>query len=218
VRLTVTIRHRFQRVSLDVDITLGGGLTALLGPSGAGKTSVLNVIAGLLKPDVAVVTLDDTVLADTARAMWTPPHARRMGYVFQESRLFPHLTVRQNLGFGRWFSQTTAGGIGTDEVVDLLGLDPLLSRHTSRLSGGEQRRVALARALLSRPRLLLLDEPLGSVDVERRQEILPYLDRLITELKLPMIYVTHDRAEIDHRAAQIVVMDQGKATVVQASG
>jgi len=214
--LNVAIRHRFQRVSLDVDVTIGAGLTALLGPSGAGKTSVLNVIAGLLKPDQATVTLDGTTLADTGRGRWTPPHARRMGYVFQESRLFPHLTVRQNLGFGRWFSRTTPEGIGTEEVVALLDLEPLMSRHPSRLSGGEQRRVALGRALLSRPRLLLLDEPLGSVDVEKRQEILPYLDRLITELKLPMIYVTHDRAEIEDRATQVVLMNRGHAIVAES--
>jgi molybdate transport system ATP-binding protein len=217
VKLAVEVRHRFQRLSLDVDVTLGDGLTALLGPSGAGKTSVLNVIAGLLRPDHAVVKLDGRVLADTTRNQWTPPHDRRMGYVFQESRLFQHLTVRQNLGFGRWFSRAAAESIGAEEVVELLDLEPLMSRHPSRLSGGEQRRVALGRALLSSPRLLLLDEPLGSVDVEKRQEILPYLDRLITELKLPMIYVTHDRAEIENRATQIVLMDQGRAMVADTS-
>jgi molybdate transport system ATP-binding protein len=204
VKRVVEIRHTFDRLTLDVTLEFGDGLSALLGPSGAGKTSTLNVIAGLLRPDLAVVTLDDATLADTAQGIWVPPHKRRIGYVFQESRLFPHLTVRQNLGFGRWFGAKRANGIGDDEVVDLLALEPLLHRNPSRLSGGEKRRVALGRALLSAPRLLLLDEPLGSVDVRHRQDILPYLDRLIAELKLPVIYVTHDRAEIDSRAAKVI--------------
>jgi len=211
VTLAVRIRHQFERATLDVDLALDGGLTGVLGPSGAGKTSVLNVVAGLLRPDESRVVLDGETLADTAAGVWVPPHRRRIGYVFQESRLFPHLTVRQNLGFGRWFNQARDSGIGLFEVVALLGLETLLSRHPSRLSGGEKRRVALGGALLSNPRLLLLDEPLGSLDVERRQEILPYLDRLIGELRLPMIYVTHDRTEIDRRADQIVLIDGGRA-------
>ena len=209
MKIDVRIRHRFERIALDVDLSLEAWLVGLLGPSGAGKTSVLNVIAGLLRPNSAVVTLDGETLADTERGIWVPPHRRRIGYVFQESRLFPHLTVRQNLGFGRWFGRSRESGIGLAEVVDLLGLEPLLARHPSRLSGGEKRRVALGRALLSHPRLLLLDEPLGSVDVERRQEILPYLDRLIAELKLPMVYVTHERGEIEHRADRVVLMENG---------
>jgi molybdate transport system ATP-binding protein len=207
--LTADIRHAFERLTLDVRLDLGSGLTALLGPSGAGKTSVLNVLAGLLRADAARVEIDGVTLADSSRGIWVPPHERQIGYVFQESRLFPHLTVRQNLAFGRWFASRRDGGIGIDEVVDLLGLRALLPRHPARLSGGERRRVALGRALLSHPRLLLLDEPLGSLDVARRQDILPYLDRLIAELKLPMIYVTHDWDEIHGRAEQIVYMDHG---------
>jgi molybdate transport system ATP-binding protein len=207
--LFAEIRHRFEVATIDIRLELGSGLTALLGPSGAGKTSVLNVIAGLLHPEHGVVRLNDELLTHTERGVWTPPHARRIGYVFQESRLFPHLTVRQNLMYGRWFNGRRDAA-GVQETVDLLGLSSLLSRHPERLSGGEQRRVALGRALLSRPRLLLLDEPLGSVDVARRQEILPYLDRLIAELKLPMIYVTHERGEIESRAERVIVMDQGR--------
>jgi molybdate transport system ATP-binding protein len=207
--LRAEIRHEFERLALHVDLDLDGGLTALLGPSGAGKTSVLNVLAGLLRPDFARVEIAGATVADTTRGLWTPSHRRRIGYVFQESRLFSHLTVRQNLAFGRWFAGRRDGGIGIDDVVDLLGLGGLLHRHPARLSGGEQRRVALGRALLSHPRLLLLDEPLGSLDVARRQEILPYLDRLIAELRLPMIYVTHDWNEIHGRAQQVVWMDHG---------
>jgi molybdate transport system ATP-binding protein len=217
--LAVQIQHRFERLTLDVDLTLGGGLTALLGPSGSGKTSVLNVIAGLLRADRAAVVIDGTVVADSGRGIWVPAHARRIGYVFQDSRLFPHLTVRQNLKFGRWFSKaddlprakSRGGDVGLDEIIALLDLAPLLDRHPAKLSGGEKRRVALGRALLSRPTLLLLDEPLGSLDVERRREILPYLDRLITDRRLPMIYVTHDHDEVESRAERVVLMQSGTA-------
>jgi molybdate transport system ATP-binding protein len=206
MRLVVRVRHAFDRMTLDIAFETGAGLTALLGPSGAGKTSTLNVIAGLFAPESGLVTLDDVPLTDTARGILVPPHERHIGYVFQESRLFPHLTVRQNLGFGRWFNRSRSNGVGHDEVIDLLALEPLLHRGPAKLSGGEKRRVALGRALLANPRLLLLDEPLGSVDVRHRQDILPYLDRLMAELALPMIYVTHDRAEVEHRAARVIEM------------
>jgi molybdate transport system ATP-binding protein len=206
----VSIRHQLDRVTLEVDFTLGQGLTALLGPSGAGKTRTLDVIAGLLQPTRALVSIDDDVLTDTARGIDVPPHRRRIGYVFQDSRLFPHLTVRHNLAFGRWFTARRSGGISLDEIVTLLDLSPLLARHPGRLSGGERRRVALGRALLCHPRLLLLDEPLGSLERAMRQDILPYLDRLIAELQLPMIYVTHDWDEVRGRAAHVVLMDNGR--------
>ena len=208
--IVVDIHHPLERITLDVHMRMGDGLTALLGPSGAGKTRTLHVIAGLLRPERAVVTIGEDVLVDTARGVWAPPHARRIGYVFQEARLFPHLTVRQNLNFGRWFARRHSAGISLDDVVSLLDLAPLLARRPARLSGGERRRIALGRALLSHPRLLLLDEPLGSLEVSKRQEILPYLDRLIAELHLPMIYVTHDWTEVKGRAAQIVLMEHGR--------
>jgi molybdate transport system ATP-binding protein len=156
------------------------------------------------------VAIEDERLTDTSRGVWVPPHERRIGYVFQDSRLFPHLTVRQNLAFGGWFTRRRSEGISLDDVVSLLDLAPLLARRPARLSGGERRRIALGRALLSHPRLLLLDEPLGSLEVSKRQEILPYLDRLIAELDLPMIYVTHDWTEVKGRAAQIVLMEHGR--------
>ena len=213
--LDVEIHHRLDRIALDVRLSAGEGLTALLGPSGSGKTSTLDVIAGLLRPDQTRITLDGTPLADTSRGVWTPPHERRIGYVFQDSRLFPHLSVRQNLTFGRWFTRSAAEAsdgvhVSFDELVSLLDLAPLLSRHPAKLSGGEQKRVALGRALLSHPRLLLLDEPLGSLEVAKRQEILPYLDRLIAELRLPMIYVTHDWDEVQSRATSVVRMREGQ--------
>jgi len=206
----VIIRHPLDRITLDVRFTIGRGLTALLGPSGSGKTRTLDTIAGLLRPAEARISVDDDVLTDTSQGLNVPPHRRHIGYVFQDSRLFPHLTVRQNLGFGRWFTRYASTGISFDDIVGLLDLEALLARHPGRLSGGERRRVALGRALLSHPRLLLLDEPLGSLERSKRQEILPYLDRLIAELELPMIYVTHDWDEVRGRAAQFVMMEEGR--------
>ncbi|MCC7010628.1 MAG: ATP-binding cassette domain-containing protein [Acidobacteria bacterium] len=216
MKIRVDIRHPLDRITLDVRLDLDGGLIALLGPSGAGKTRTLDVIAGLFRPADGFVAVDEAVLTDTARRVWVPPHRRRIGYVFQDSRLFPHMTVRRNLVYGQWFTGRLGHPIATlDDVVGLLDLEPLLSRLPGRLSGGERRRVALGRALLSHPRLLLLDEPLGSLDVPRRQEILPYLDRLLSELRLPMIYVTHDWEEIRNRATTVVHIADGRARTVE---
>lgn len=216
--LRVRIRHAFERLRLDVDLELPDGLTALLGPSGAGKTRTLDIIAGLLAPDDGLVQIDGDTLTDTSRRLFVPPHRRRIGYVFQDARLLPHLTVRQNLEYGRWFNRTAGASRPSgataktfEALVSLLDLGHLLARHPARLSGGEQRRVALGRALLSNPRLLLLDEPLGSIELTRRQEVLPYLDSLIAELRLPMIYVTHDWDEVRDRASLIVQMRDGRA-------
>jgi molybdate transport system ATP-binding protein len=214
VRIRVEIHHQLERIRLDVALDVEGGLVALFGPSGAGKTRTLETIAGLFRPTTGMIALDEDVLTDTARRIWIPPHRRRIAYVFQDSRLFPHLTVRQNLAYGGWFSEhRTDSGATMDEVVALLDLGPLLTRLPGRLSGGEGRRVALGRALLSRPRLLLLDEPLGSLEVTKRQEILPYLDRLLTEFRLPMIYVTHDWEEVRQRATTVVHIQNGRAGV-----
>jgi molybdate transport system ATP-binding protein len=212
--ITVRIRHSLERLALDVDFVSTGGLTALLGPSGAGKTRTLDIIAGLLRPLDALISMDGETLTDTTVGIHTAPHRRRIGYVFQDSRLFPHLTVRKNLLFGRWFTsrRSAAPAISFDEVTRLLDLEPLLGRHPGRLSGGERRRVALGRALLANPRLLLLDEPLGSLEVAKRQEILPYLDRLLSDLRLPMIYVTHDWNEVKDRAQHVVMIEHGRTT------
>jgi molybdate transport system ATP-binding protein len=220
--IRVRIRHAFERLRLDVDLELPDGLTALLGPSGSGKTRTLDVIAGLLAPDEGLVQIDGDTLTDTSRRQAVPPHVRRIGYVFQDARLLPHLTVRQNLEYGEWFNKRrSAGAPGSsvstfDALVALLDLRPLLSRHPARLSGGEQRRVALGRALLSNPRLLLLDEPLGSIEVSKRQEVLPYLDSLMAQLRLPIVYVTHDWEEIRGRASAIVQMADGTARMPRA--
>jgi molybdate transport system ATP-binding protein len=208
--LTVAVKHPLGRIELDVEFTATHGLTALVGPSGAGKTSILEAIAGLQRPAEGRIALNGDVLVDAAAGLFVPPHRRRVGYVSQEPRLFPHLSVRQNLLYGRWFTPAAQRRIALDDMVDLLDLGALLSRRPARLSGGERQRVALGRALLASPRVLLLDEPLASVDAGKRQDILPYLDRLRADLRLPMLYVTHLFTEISTRAEEALVLDEGR--------
>lgn len=207
--LSVQLSHRFAGFSLDVDFTAGAGVTALFGRSGSGKTTVVNAVAGLLRPARGRIAADGVVLVDTSAGVFLPPHRRRVGYVFQDARLFPHLTVRQNLTYGRWF----AGGSGRADfghVVDLLGLGALLARRPGALSGGERQRVALGRAMLSDPRLLLMDEPLAALDEARKDEILPYLERLRSEADLPVLYVSHSVAEIARLASTVVLIEAGR--------
>jgi molybdate transport system ATP-binding protein len=206
----VRIRHDFGRFALAVDFTAPPGITALFGRSGAGKTTVVNVVAGLLKPDDGYVRADGVVLVDTAAGIWLPPHRRRIGYVFQEGRLFPHLSVRQNLRFGRWFAPERDRFGDIDQVVDLLGIGHLLDRRPGRLSGGEKQRVAIGRALLAGPRLLLMDEPLASLDEARKLEIMPFIERLTREVAIPILYVTHSVAEIARLADTVIALDAGR--------
>jgi molybdate transport system ATP-binding protein len=215
--LELFARQSLGRILLDVSFRCGEGLTALVGPSGAGKTSVLDTIAGLLRPADARIVIDGEVVEDSAARVHVPPHHRRIGYASQEPRLFPHLTVRQNLLYGHWFTPPGHRRVRFDDVAALLDLEPLLARRPGRLSGGERQRVALGRALLSSPRLLLLDEPLASVDAGRRQEILPYLDRLRGELRMPTIYVTHLFSEISDRASSVIVLDEGRVVTQGAA-
>ncbi|MBB3946272.1 molybdate transport system ATP-binding protein [Rhizobium skierniewicense] len=208
--LTLTVQHRLDAFTLDADLTAGKGVTALFGRSGSGKTSLIRIIAGLTRPDQAVLKLDDTVLADSANRVFTPCHKRRFGTVFQEARLFPHLTVEQNLHYGRWFSGKTSVEADSAGIIDMLGIGALLKRRPEKLSGGEKQRVAIGRALLSSPRLLLMDEPLAALDEARKAEIIPYLERLRDETKIPIIYVSHSVAEVSRLADQIVVMKDGR--------
>jgi molybdate transport system ATP-binding protein len=210
VTLLVNVAHTAGEFQFEVKLQLGSGLTALVGPSGSGKTTLLDIVAGIVRPDRGVVQLNGRVLNDSSAGICVPSHRRRIGYVFQEPRLFPHLTVRQNLLYGRWFRKHVPGGMELDEITELLSLGPLLARRPTRLSGGEKQRVALGRVLLSRPELLMLDEPLAAVDQIHRAEILPYLDRIRSEHALPAIYVTHTWAEVAGRADHVIALRNGR--------
>ena len=185
------------------------GVVALFGRSGCGKTTLVNVIAGLLQADSGLIELHDTRWLDTARKLDVPVEQRAMGYVFQDARLFPHLNVTANLRYAQKRA-TRPAFITLERVVDLLALSPLMQRRTHQLSGGERQRIAIGRALLSQPRLLLLDEPLASLDSARREEVLPYLELLRDELSLPMVYVSHDFDEVLRLATHLVLMEDGK--------
>jgi molybdate transport system ATP-binding protein len=212
--LSVAVTHRLGDFTLDAAFESEGGLTALFGRSGAGKTSLINAIAGLYRPDTGRIVADDAVLTDTASGIFVPAHRRRVGYVFQEGRLFPHLNVRQNLLYGRWFAPKAAGGADLDQIVELLGIGSLLARRPANLSGGEKQRVAIGRALLARPRLLVMDEPLASLDEGRRAEIFPYIERLRDEMRVPIVYVSHSIAEVARLATTLVVLSEGKVAAI----
>ena len=212
--IEVDIEHRLGAFELDIHFRSERGLTALFGRSGAGKTSVVNAIAGLVRPERGRIVVDGSVLLDTARGIRAPAHRRRVGYVFQEDRLFPHLTVRRNLLFGRWFTPGSTPAARLDDVVDLLGIGALLDRRPGRLSGGEKQRVAIGRALLANPRLLLMDEPLASLDARRKDEILPYIERLRDQASVPIVYVSHAVAEVTRLANTIVLISDGRVRAV----
>ena len=210
--LDVDVFRRLGAFTLQVTFRAEGGLTALFGASGSGKTTVVNIIAGLVRPERGRVVVNGDVVVDTERGMFVRPHRRRIGYVFQEPRLFPHMTVRRNLLYGRWFTPRHARDQSFEQVTDLLGLGPLLDRRPARLSGGEKQRVAIGRAWLSSPRLLLMDEPLSSLDTARKQEILPYLERLRDDSRIPIVYVSHSLPEVARLATQVVLLTDGRVS------
>jgi len=214
--LSVDVEKRLGEFSLTAKFDAAGGATALFGPSGSGKTSIVHMIAGLVAPDRGRIALDDLVLFDSATRTNVPAHKRRVGTVFQEGRLFPHLTVAQNLDYGRWMGAMPVDEAERARVIELLNIGNLLKRRPGHLSGGERQRVAFGRALLMKPRLLLLDEPLASLDRARKQEILPYLAKLRDEAKVPMIYVSHQAGEIVRVASQVVRIEDGR--VLAAGG
>ena len=206
--ITLAFTLRQGDFELQLKEELASGITALFGPSGSGKTTTLDAIAGLRVPSAGVITIHDRVLFDASRRINLPPHARHVGYVPQEVALFPHMNVRSNVLYGRRPGQKLA----LDTVVGMLEVGGLIDRRVPELSGGERQRVALARALMSAPEVLLLDEPLAAVDVERRRRILPYLLRVRDDLGIPVIYVSHDREEVDQLADRVIVLQEGRAT------
>ena len=210
--LRVEVEKRLGDFKLSASFASEGRVTGLFGASGAGKTSLINMIAGLLRPDRGIISIDGEPLDDIAKAIHVPSWHRRIGYVFQDARLFPHLDVAQNLDYGRRMNRLADDPAQRRRVTELLDIGHLLDRRPGKLSGGERQRVALGRALLAKPRLLLLDEPLGSLDEGRRAEILPYLMRLRDEARIPMVYVSHDAAELRQLATQIVLLKDGRVT------
>ncbi len=213
--VSVDIRHRQGDFDVEARFEGAGRLTALFGPSGSGKSTLINLIAGLIRPNEGRIEVDGKVLVDTKAGVYVPRHKRRIGMVFQDARLFPHMSVRSNLLYGRWFTPAAERYMEMDAIVDLLGIGALLDRKPSNLSGGEKQRVAIGRALLSSPRLLLMDEPLAALDEARKGEILPYIERLRDEMKIPIVYVSHSVAEVARLASDVVVLARG---MVAASG
>jgi len=195
---------------LEVNIELASQVTALIGPSGAGKTSLLDLIAGLRRPQSALIKLDERVLTDTARGLALPPRCRAIGYVPQDLALFPHLAVRKNLLYGCKAAAPPGSLFSYEHVTAVLEIEALTSRSVTELSGGEKRRVALARALLTSPRLLLLDEPLSGLDDALKARILPYLARVRNKFQVPMLYVSHDRQEVQALCDEAVELERGQ--------
>ena len=208
--LELDVRLRAGAFSLEAAFATGAGITALFGRSGSGKTTVLNVIAGLVHPQSGRVAVDGRVLYDSTAGIDMPAHERRIGYVFQEGRLLPHLTVRHNLLYGSLFSKHKNPVLGFGQAVELLGIGHLLERRPGALSGGEKQRVAIGRALLANPDVLLLDEPLASLDAPRKAEILYYVERLRDEVRIPIVYVSHSLDEVVRLADTVVLLSEGK--------
>lgn len=210
--LEVALHHRLGAFTLDVAFTAPAGVTVLFGRSGSGKTSIANAVAGLLRAQTGRVVVAGRVLQDSTMGLWLPPHKRRIGYVFQDARLFPHLSVRQNLLYGQRFAPAGARFEDEGRIIALLGLETLLARRPGALSGGERQRVALGRALLSAPELVIADEPLAALDEARKAEILPYFERLRDAVAVPVLYVSHSAAEVARLATQVVAVENGRVT------
>jgi molybdenum ABC transporter, ATP-binding protein len=214
VTLSIAVRHRQGTFELDVDLEIGEGLTALFGPSGSGKTTLINLVAGLVRPQAARIVFQGDVWVDTSTGRFVPPHRRRIGYVFQEGRLFPHMSVKGNLRYSERFSSRQPSKAEFDHIIDLLAIGPLLERRPGDLSGGEKQRVALGRALMSAPRLLLMDEPLSALDHSLKASIMPYIERIRDEAGVPILYVSHSVEEVTRLATRVVSVSAGRAEAV----
>lgn len=208
--LRVDVTKQLGNFSIEVAFTSAGRVTGLFGSSGAGKTSLVSMIAGLVTPDRGTIAIDKAVLYDRGRHIDLPAHRRRIGYVFQDARLFPHLSVAQNLDYGRSMNGLARDAAEEDRVTDMLDIGHLMERRPGGLSGGERQRVALGRALLAKPRLLLLDEPMGALDEARKAEIMPYLIRLRDAGDVPMVLVSHDADEMRQLATNVVLLKRGR--------
>ncbi|ALI54961.1 molybdenum ABC transporter ATP-binding protein [Celeribacter marinus] len=208
--LSVCVKHAFDGFAMDVDFTAPKGITVLFGRSGAGKSTIIDAVAGLQRPNAGRIVLDGEVLLDTRAGVLVPVHKRRIGYIFQDARLFPHLTVAGNLAYGQRLNRRADDAAQMSRVVELLGISDLLDRRPARLSGGERQRVAIGRALLSRPRLLLADEPLAALDEARKAEIIPYFERLRDEVDIPILYVSHAPTEVARLATTVVALEGGR--------
>lgn len=214
--LDLAIRRRQGDFQVDVSLRSGPGVTALFGRSGSGKSSVINMVAGLARPDAGHIKVDGKVLFDAAAGIDLAPEKRRLGYVFQDARLFPHLSVAGNLTFGMNRLPAAERRVAVDEVVEVLGIGHLLDRRPAKLSGGEKQRVAIGRALLASPRILLMDEPLAALDSSRKAELLPFIARLSRRFAIPILYVSHSMDEVLRLADTLVLMDEGRAKAVGA--
>jgi molybdate transport system ATP-binding protein len=214
--LQVEVMKQQGKFTINADFTVEHtGITALFGPSGAGKTSIVNMLAGLARPDKGRISLNGRCLFDSARGVDLPPEKRRVGYVFQDSRLFPHLSVCGNLCYGMRGLKKPGQYVQLDQVVDLLGIEKILNRRPARLSGGEKQRVAIGRALLCSPMLLLMDEPLASLDGDRKAEVMPFISRLAKDFAIPILYVSHIVEEIACLADYLVLLENGHVAAAE---
>jgi molybdate transport system ATP-binding protein len=216
--IEIDVAHRFGAFALEARIAAEGRTLAICGASGAGKTTLLMIVAGLLRPNAGRVVVDGTVFLDTANGVDLAPRRRRVGYVFQEPRLFPHLSVERNLRYGERFAPMARRFVDFAAVTSLLGLASVLARRPDHLSGGEKQRVAIGRALLASPSLLLLDEPLSSLDDARRLEILGYIETMRAAFSIPIIFVSHRVSEVERLATDVAVLERGKLVEMRVSG
>ena len=212
--LRVDVQQKLGDFQIDAKFESAGGLTVLFGPSGAGKTSIINMIAGLRQPSAGLIAINNVAVFDSQKSINVGASKRRIGYVFQDARLFPHLNVKQNLNYGRWFSSHEAG-LDQDRIIALLGIGELMRRMPEKLSGGEKQRVAIGRALFSNPKLLLMDEPLASLDQARKDEVIPYIENLRDAFMIPIVYVSHSIDETQRLATETVRIENGRVLSVE---